>query len=165
MRFALLRCVRSIGESNVVSRGGYARPREEGACRRGARCPGLLGGCGAVDGDERCVERVQTTPKPNVDRRPRVEGRWQVVYAPLGGEHQEQRARWAATPSRFVYAPAPKEWIGGDPQRGACYVLMQRVYRIGSQIMLTPLRAVRGAKGTDPPPGHQMAISSVSYGE
>jgi hypothetical protein len=125
---------------------------------------GLLAGCGGNEEQEGCVERAEPTPKPKFDRRPRIEGRWRVVYAPLGGEHRQQHTTWAITPSctagpcnfrihtdrgarrLFVYDPTYKTWTGREGQPGYC--LIQSAYRSRSEITLTPLRAVRDAART-----------------
>jgi hypothetical protein len=125
---------------------------------------GLLAGCSGNEEGGACVERAERAPKPKFDRRPRVEGRWRVVYAPLGGGDQQQRTTWAVTPScktgpcnfrihsdrgaqrLFVYDPTFKTWTGRDRQRDYCAI--QSAYWTRSEITLTPLRAVRNAKGT-----------------
>jgi hypothetical protein len=121
---------------------------------------GLLAGCSGDEEDGGCVERVESTPKSKADRLPRIEGRWRVVYSPLGGGRREQRTTWAVTPScrtgpcsfwirsdrgrrrRFVYDPAVNTWTGRS------YCVIKSAYWSGSQITLIPLRAVRKAQGS-----------------
>jgi hypothetical protein len=123
---------------------------------------GLLAGCSGDEEHVGCREMARSTPVPSDDRRPRIEGRWLAVYAPLGREHREQRATWAVTPSckagpcsfriqsdrgarrQFVYDPAFKAWTNRD--HGYC--VTQTAYWSRSDITLTPLRAVRIPNGT-----------------
>jgi hypothetical protein len=126
---------------------------------------GLLAGCSGDEKDQGGVARTETAAKPKVDPRPRVEGRWRIVYTPLSGE-QEQRATWIVSPDcpegpcgfriksdqgarhRFVYDEAIKDWTGRDRQRNPCVtssgdVLVKDAYRVQSQITLTPMKAVK----------------------
>lgn len=128
-----------------------------------------LAGCGSGD------DEPSDTPKPpakKVNHEPRVEGHWRIVYTPTFGGGQEQRATWTVTPEcsegpcdfrikssagarhHFRYDPAIKDWTGRDRQRQDCVednsdeVTVKGGYRVRSQITLTPIRAVRNAKGT-----------------
>jgi hypothetical protein len=125
---------------------------------------GVLAGCSGGEEDGVCVVPADSSPKPEVDRRPLVDGHWRVVYAPLGRDRRQQHATWAVTPScksgpcnfrinsdrgarrLFVYDPTFKTWISRDPRRDYCVV--QSTYWTRSQITLTPLRGVRSAKRT-----------------
>jgi hypothetical protein len=127
----------------------------------------VLAGCGGGDSGG---DTDKPKPEAKVNHKPRVEGRWRVVYTPLQG--QEQRATWTVTPDcdigacgftikstggaahHFLYDRAIKDWTGNDRQTSTCAdqdtgeVSAKRGYRIRSQINLTPIRVVRTRRAT-----------------
>jgi hypothetical protein len=118
----------------------------------------LLAGCGGGDGDD-------PAPTVNLNREPRVEGRWRIVYTPDG--ERSQRATWRIRPVcetgpcafniisdagasyAFEYDETTQDWTGRDRQTMDCVaddgkkVLQKNAYVVRSEITLTPIRAVR----------------------
>jgi hypothetical protein len=124
----------------------------------------LVAGCGGGDADE-------PAPVTNLNREPRVEGRFRVAYTPAeGGE--TQRAIWRTQPIcdagpcaftivsdagarySFEYDEATKEWTGRDRQSMDCVadkgdkVLQKNAYVVRSRITLTPVLGVKAGKTT-----------------
>jgi hypothetical protein len=122
----------------------------------------LLAGCGGGDSDD-------PAPATNLNREPRVEGRWRIVYTPDGEE--AQRATWRIRPVcdagpcafnitsdaganyTFEYDETTQDWTGRDRQSQDCIsdkggVLSKNAYIVRSEITLTPIAAVRSGKET-----------------
>lgn len=58
-----------------------------------------LVGCSRDENAERTAPKAEPKPKPVVDSRPRVDGRWRVVYRPADYTGQTTRATWRITPA------------------------------------------------------------------
>jgi hypothetical protein len=123
----------------------------------------LLAGCGGDDAGEQA-------PTTNLNREPRVEGRWRIFYTPDGEERQQ--ATWRIRPLcatgpctfnitssagatySFEYDETTQEWTGRDRQLMDCIsnkgdtVLSKNAYVVRSQITLSPIAAVRAGKET-----------------
>lgn len=131
--------------------------------RAGAALLLLLAGCGGGDGETQA-------PPADLNREPRVEGRWRIVYTPDGD--QKQQATWRIRPIcatgpctfnitsdagasyTFEYDETTQEWTGLDRQSMDCVandgetVLKKNAYVIRSEITLSPVSAVRSGNET-----------------
>jgi hypothetical protein len=119
----------------------------------------LLAGCGGDTVDE-------PAPVINLNKDPRVEGRWQVTYMP-SGHAQPQQATWRTHPIcdvgpctfsitsnagarySFEYDDPVKEWTGRDRQSQDCFsdkgnkLLVKDAYTVRSEITLAPVAVVK----------------------